>query len=51
MSTELVMPPNYLILLSPSPPAFYLAQHQGLFKAHDLSIISTAALSKCNLKN
>ena len=32
MSIELVMPSNYLILSSPSPPAFSLSQHQGLFK-------------------
>ena len=32
MSIELVMPSNYLILSSPSPPAFNLSQHQGLFK-------------------
>ena len=32
MSIELVMPSNHLILLSPSPPAFNLSQHQGLFK-------------------
>ena len=29
---ESVMPSNHLILLSPSPPAFNLSQHQGLFK-------------------
>ena len=32
MSIESVMPPNHLILSSPSPPAFNLSQHQGLFK-------------------
>ena len=33
MSIELVMPSNHLIpLSSPSPPAFNLSQHQGLFK-------------------
>ena len=32
MSIESVMPSNHLILLSPSPPAFNLSQHQGLFK-------------------
>ena len=32
MSTESVMPSNHLILLAPSPPAFNLSQHQGLFK-------------------
>ena len=32
MSIELVMPSNHLILSSPSPPAFDLSQHQGLFK-------------------
>ena len=33
MSIELVMPSNHLLLcLSPSFPAFKLAQHQGLFK-------------------
>ena len=31
MSIESVMPSNHLILLSPSPPAFSLSQHQGLF--------------------
>ena len=31
MSIELVMPSNHLILSSPSPPAFSLSQHQGLF--------------------
>ena len=30
MSIELVMPSSHLILLSPSPPAFNLSQHQGL---------------------
>ena len=30
-SIESVMPSNRLILLSPSPPAFNLSQHQGLF--------------------
>ena len=29
---ESVMPSNYLILSSPSPPAFNLFQHQGLFQ-------------------
>ena len=33
MFIELVMPSNHLILLlSPSPPAFNLSQHQGLFQ-------------------
>ena len=33
MSIESVMPSNYLLLLSsPSPPAFNLSQHQGLFQ-------------------
>ena len=32
MSIESVMSSNHLILSSPSPPAFNLAQHQGLFK-------------------
>ena len=32
ISIELVMPSNHLILFSPSPPAFNLSQHQGLFK-------------------
>ena len=32
MSNELVMPTSHLILLSPSPPAFNLSQHQGLFQ-------------------
>ena len=33
MSTELVMPSNHLIpLSSPSPPAFNLSEHQGLFQ-------------------
>ena len=32
MSTESVMPSNHLILLSPSPPAFNLSQHKGLFQ-------------------
>ena len=32
MSMESVMPSNHLILSSsPSPPAFNLSQHQGLF--------------------
>ena len=31
MSIESVMPSNHLILLSPSPLAFSLPQHQGLF--------------------
>ena len=32
MSMESVMPFNHLMLSSPSPPAFNLSQHQGLFK-------------------
>ena len=32
MSIELVMPSNHFILSSPSPPAFNLSQHQGLFQ-------------------
>ena len=32
MSIESVMPSNRLILLSPSPPALNLSQHQGLFQ-------------------
>ena len=32
MSIESVMPSNHLILSPPSPPAFNLSQHQGLFK-------------------
>ena len=33
VSIESVMPSNHLIpLSSPSPPAFNLSQHQGLFK-------------------
>ena len=32
MSIESVMPFNYLILSSPSPPTFSLSQHQGLFQ-------------------
>ena len=32
MSIEWVMPSNYLILPSPSSPAFNLSQYQGLFK-------------------
>ena len=31
MSIESMMPSNHLILLSPSPPAFSLSQHRGLF--------------------
>ena len=31
MAIEPVMPSNHLILSSPSPPAFNLSQHQGLF--------------------
>ena len=32
MSVELVMPSNHLILLLPSPLAFSLSQHQGIFQ-------------------
>ena len=32
MSIESVMPSYHLILSTPSPPAFNLSQHQGLFK-------------------
>ena len=32
MSIESVMPSNYLILSSPSPPTLNLSQHQGLFR-------------------
>ena len=32
MSIESVMPSNHLILSAPSPPAFNLSQHQGLFQ-------------------
>ena len=40
MSIELVMPSNHLIypLSSPSPPAFNLSQHQGLFNESALHI-------------
>ena len=31
MSIESVMPSSHLLLSSPSPPAFTLSQHQGLF--------------------
>ena len=31
-SIEPVMPSNRLILCHPSPPAFYLSQHQGIFQ-------------------
>ena len=33
MTTEFVMPSNHLVLLSPSPPAFNLSQHQGILYA------------------
>ena len=32
MSIKLVIPSNHLILSSPSPPAFNISQHQGLFQ-------------------
>ena len=32
MSIESMMPSSHLILLSPSPPAFSLTQHQDLFQ-------------------
>ena len=32
MSIESMMPSNHLILLSPSPPALSLSQHQSLFQ-------------------
>ena len=32
-SIEAMMPSNHLILSSPSPPAFSLSQHQGLFQS------------------
>ena len=32
MTIESVMPSNHRILSSPSPPAFNLSQHQGLFQ-------------------
>ena len=32
VSTKLVMPSNHLNLLYPSPHAFDLSQHQGLFQ-------------------
>ena len=32
MSIELAMPSSHLILLPPSPPAFNLSQHQGIFQ-------------------
>ena len=32
MSIESVMPSSHLILSSPSPPAFTVSQHQGLFQ-------------------
>ena len=32
MSIELVMPSSHLVLSSPSPPAFSLFHHQGLFQ-------------------
>ena len=37
MSIKLMIPFNYLILLSPSPPAFNLSHHQGLFQWVDSS--------------
>ena len=37
MSIESVMPSNHLMLSSPSPPAFNLVQHQGLFQWVDSS--------------
>ena len=43
MSIELVMPSKHLILYRPSPPAFNLSQHQGLFKwvssSHQVAIV------------
>ena len=45
MSTESVMPSSHLshLLSSPSPPAFNLSQHQGLFKwvssSHQMALI------------
>ena len=42
MSIESVMPSNHLILSSPSPPAFNLLQHQGLF----LSVGSSHQVAK-----
>ena len=45
ISIESVMPSNHLILSSPSPPAFSLPQHQGLFQwfssSHQKSFTST----------
>ena len=32
MSIESLIPSNHLILCNPSPPAFNLSQHQGLFQ-------------------
>ena len=42
MSIELVIPSNHLIFwLSPSPPAFNLSQHQGLFQwVHSLNQVA-----------
>ena len=42
MSIELVMPSTHLILSSPSPPAFNLSQHQGLFQG----VISSHKMAK-----
>ena len=36
MSTELVMPSNHLILLSPSPPVFNLSQNLGLLTIYKI---------------
>ena len=38
MSTESVIPSNHLVLCSPSPPAFSLYQHWGLFNESVLCI-------------
>ena len=49
MSVESVMPSNHLILSSPSPPAFNLSQHQGLFKcvssSHQVATVLELQLS------
>ena len=57
MTIKSVMPSNHLILSSPSPPAFNLSQHQGLFPMSLLfasggqSIGASASVLPMNIPN
>ena len=56
ISIESVMPSNHLIPLSPpSPPAFNLSQHQGLFQSvgssHQVAKVASASVLPVNIQD